>query len=476
MASSVTNNFAHASQLGNFRLSSVELTVRSSKPGKRILAGQYGLGDTIGEGQLGKIRLGWRLPPQEQKSPSKYENRIVLRTHVTPEPNTKVAVKIFNISKLRKMRNLHAVRAEIDCLSRLSHTNIIKLYEIIENPSKHRIYLVIELLEGTLNELIGTNPNGLSEEEALPLFYRVFSAVSHCHQNQVAHRDIKPDNVMFTSDGQVRLMDFSGGELDPSSAPSISSAILLLQQSTEDPSLLSEMCYWGSPAFLPPELVDTVSPLQSSLQQGFSADSWALGISLHITLTGRFPFPSTDHCLANVQDDIRHGRLKIFYPAYSLWKPTTRTTPKTALQSECFQYSKVSAKPHFLKRISFGIKKLLFSSDNEPDESSLATLVPPKEDLLSTHFYSDSPDWVSYSMSSSRPTSRASSRAKSRPRKFDPQDAWVIDVIQDDTPSLSELAELTNGNHPIPPLTGSLSEFSEEDFKKDPVGLPCSVL
>ncbi|KAL0224265.1 hypothetical protein P9112_003655 [Eukaryota sp. TZLM1-RC] len=454
--------------LGNFRLSSVQLTVRSTKPRGRVLAGQYGLGETIGEGQLGKVRLGWRLHPRDQKSPSSYERRVPVRTHLPPEPNTGVAIKIFNISKLKKIRAVDAVCSEIDALSSLSHSNVIKLYEVIENSAKNRVYLVLELLEGsTLGQLISSNPNGLPETDCISLFRSVLNATSHCHQQGIAHRDIKPDNLMFTADKYLRLVDFSAAAL--ANTQSRFSQQINLVKSVK---LTDEGNRYGSPAFLPPELLDphaTSSPSQdsvSSFQAGIQADSWAIGVSFHIALCGRFPFPSSDLSLINVQDDIRHGRITID-PSISKSmndligklldvNVTSRLTPTQALCHYCFgtKLNILKFKPFFLSnslKSCFSFLRFMRKDQDNHDHDHYQSPHCNSNERASFEDESSiqtfSPEW-----SGSRPSSRASSRSRSRGRHFDNGFDWLFDSVKEDTPNLEDLANLTDGHHPPPPL------------------------
>ncbi|KAL0222246.1 hypothetical protein RCL1_002100 [Eukaryota sp. TZLM3-RCL] len=461
---------SNKTSLGNYRLSSTELSFRTTKRVKKVLAGQYGLGDTIGEGQLGKVRIGWRLASNEQTAPSPVEKRFPLSLE-PPESYTQVAVKVFNIPKLRKMRALNAVAAEIDALCRFSkitqHPNILKIYEVIQNISKERIYLVLEYLSGgTLSDLLSTSPNGLAEEVTLPLFKCIFSAVSFIHNFKVAHCDLKPDNIMFTSDHQVKLMDFGSSFVEPSTNfESLSSRIDLLQLNSTDNSDSIR----GSVAFLPPELVESCeNPVDYTLQQAKAADSWALGVLLHISLTGKFPFPSTDVSLVTVQDDIREYRLQIdagisprvrnLLQLFLHVHPSSRIKPSEAIKNDCLSDHKHTA-------FSFigNVVSKLFSSANSDGGEGL-----PK----STAEKADSPSLVSFSprkssaewLVAASPSSRSSSRAKSRGRVYDRQPTNDLWMITEDSLPLPELAAIHHNSHPPPPLLDD--DYEKEDERR----------
>ena len=99
---------------------------------------------------------------------------------------------------------------EMDVLKTMVHTNIVKLHEIIDDPLKNKIYLVMDYFPGgTLAEKIRNSEAGISEEEARSNFRQLMSAIYYCHEvKRLAHRDIKPDNIMFSQDGKLVLCDF----------------------------------------------------------------------------------------------------------------------------------------------------------------------------------------------------------------------------------------------------------------------------
>ena len=87
----------------------------------------------------------------------------------------------------------------MEVLKSLEHSNIVKLHEIIDDPSKNKIYLIMDHLpEGTLAEKLRDSPGGLPEDTVKIYFRDLMSAIHYCHEiKKLAHRDIKPANMML---------------------------------------------------------------------------------------------------------------------------------------------------------------------------------------------------------------------------------------------------------------------------------------
>jgi len=95
----------------------------------------------------------------------------------------------------------------------LNHPYVLKLLDEI-NQKKSRPYMVMEYLEGqTLGQLLRSMAP-LPVKDALQLTSRICEALQYMHQNNVVHRDLKPDNVMICSDGSIRIMDFGIAKYD----------------------------------------------------------------------------------------------------------------------------------------------------------------------------------------------------------------------------------------------------------------------
>ncbi|KAE9419121.1 hypothetical protein Angca_004227 [Angiostrongylus cantonensis] len=205
--------------------------------GKRI--GFYRLGKELGAGNFSKVKLGIHVLTKE-----------------------KVAVKIMDRTKMdAKAQRL--LDREIKSMEHMNHPNIIRLFECVETLT--RTHLVVEYAGGGELYAFVHERGKLTDADAKPLFAQIVAAVSHMHKNNLVHRDIKAENIMFTETGVVKLVDFGFSCMIPSAT----------QQ-------LTTFC--GSPPYAAPEL------FRDESYNGPKVDIWALGILLHFMLVGVTPF------------------------------------------------------------------------------------------------------------------------------------------------------------------------------------------
>uniref|UniRef100_A0A8C4RB90 non-specific serine/threonine protein kinase n=1 Tax=Eptatretus burgeri TaxID=7764 RepID=A0A8C4RB90_EPTBU len=94
---------------------------------------------------------------------------------------------------------------EVEAMRKLDHPNIVKLFDVVESP---QMVLVLEYVDGSsllhsLNQF-----KKLWEQQAWPIMVQVTSAVHHIHSQKIMHRDIKLENVLYSSRGIVKIIDF----------------------------------------------------------------------------------------------------------------------------------------------------------------------------------------------------------------------------------------------------------------------------
>ncbi len=200
-----------------------------------------------------------------------------------PALHRQVAVKVSreNASASGASERNRRFAQERQILAGLEHPNIARLLDGGETPDG-RSYLVMELVEGTPIDLFADTKR-LSTVERLKLFRTVCEAVQFAHQRLVVHRDLKPPNLLVTSDGVPKLLDFG---------------IAKLLEPT-DAALTSTGAQPMTPAYAAPEQVKREAVTTAT-------DVYALGVVLYELLTGVTPYrpatSGTDALLRAVRD------------------------------------------------------------------------------------------------------------------------------------------------------------------------------
>eukprot|EP00093_Oithona_nana_P007854 07854.XXX_174757_178252_1 [CDS] Oithona nana genome sequencing. len=100
---------------------------------------------------------------------------------------------------------------EIRMLKRLRHENLINLIEVFRK--RRKLYLVFEYVDHTVLEELEDHPKGLPSETARSHVFQVLRGIEFCHQNNIIHRDVKPENVLVSKLGVVKLCDFGFARL-----------------------------------------------------------------------------------------------------------------------------------------------------------------------------------------------------------------------------------------------------------------------
>ena len=177
----------------------------------------------------------------------------------------RVAIKVVNRPKEDDPEAVEAharFRREAQAAGRLSHPNIVGVYDYGENATQ--AWIVMELVEGgSLKGRLDKNQR-FTIPEIVQIMGEVCAALNYSHQRGVVHRDIKPGNIMMTTDGQVKIADFGIARLENSSMTQVGTLI-------------------GTPSYMAPEQFRG-EPVD------LRADIWAAGVMLYQLLTGEKPF------------------------------------------------------------------------------------------------------------------------------------------------------------------------------------------
>ena len=182
-----------------------------------------------------------------------------------------VAMKVINKDPNNELDE-QEIRNEIDILKKLSHPNIVKIYEFYISNSHY--YIVTEFCRD--GELFSYIKNKYSERQLAVLFYQVFSGLWYLHDNKILHRDIKLENIMIS---QKEKDNETGEELFWAKIIDFGTAKIFEKNKTEKDVV-------GSSYYIAPEV----------LKQNYNekCDTWSVGVILYMMLVGRAPFDGKD--------------------------------------------------------------------------------------------------------------------------------------------------------------------------------------
>lgn len=177
--------------------------------------------------------------------------------------NRNVAVKVLKSEYVEDEKFLKKFETEAQAVARLSHPNIVNIYDVgIEDGIN---YIVMELAEGiTLKEYI-RKKGYLSPKETVEISTQIASAISHAHKNHIIHRDIKPQNILVSDTGIIKVTDFG------------------IAKATSSNTVTSTATAMGSVHYISPEQAKGRFCDEKS-------DIYSLGITMYEMVTGHVPF------------------------------------------------------------------------------------------------------------------------------------------------------------------------------------------
>ncbi|CAL9737314.1 serine/threonine-protein kinase Kin4p [Monosporozyma servazzii] len=214
---------------------------------KYVSFGPYIVGSTLGEGEFGKVKLGWTKDVDPNKISKQVAIKLIRRDNIKDNPDKEM--KIFR---------------EINALKHLKHPNIINLEEILQN-SKY-IGIVLEYASGGEFYRYIQRKRRLKEPNACRLFAQLISGVNYMHYKGLVHRDLKLENLLLDKNENLVITDFG-----------------FVNEFSPQNQLMKTSC--GSPCYAAPELVISAHPYE-----GTRADTWSCGIILFAMLAGYLPW------------------------------------------------------------------------------------------------------------------------------------------------------------------------------------------
>lgn len=187
-----------------------------------------------------------------------------------------VAVKVLKEEFSSDAEFVQKFNNEARSAARLSHPNIVAAYDTVDRDDLH--YIVMELVEGiTLKNYIARKGK-LSNKETIGIAIQAAEGIAEAHRKGIIHRDIKPQNIIISRDGKVKVADF--GIAKAASGDSGSQAVI------------------GSAHYIAPEQARTG-------EADASSDLYSLGISMYEMITGKLPYEgenTVDIVMAHIQN------------------------------------------------------------------------------------------------------------------------------------------------------------------------------
>ncbi len=205
--------------------------------------GKYVLGTKIAEGGMGAI----------------YKSK---------HPTLKKDIILKKLTLRASSQIVERFKREAQVMLEFSNDNIVQVYDHFREGTSY--YIVMEFIDGiSLDKLIEKN-RYLPNHIALLLFYETCKALKYAHNRGVIHRDIKPDNVLLSRTGVVKLTDFG----------------IARTENCEEDGLTSAGMTLGTPTYMSPEQIDDSTKVDKR------SDIYSMGVMLYVMVTGKSPFPS----------------------------------------------------------------------------------------------------------------------------------------------------------------------------------------
>jgi len=180
----------------------------------------------------------------------------------------KVAIKVLHKHLVSNEDFITRFRREAELLATLDHQNIVRLNEYFEHEGS--LFLIMEYVDGQeLDQYINNVSGPIIEEELVPMFKQILSAMGYAHKKGLVHRDIKPANILISQEGTIKILDFGIAKLV-----------------TDDIGLTKSGVQVGTVTYMSPEQVNAEEVDKLT-------DIYSLGVTLYQMAVGQSPYKNT---------------------------------------------------------------------------------------------------------------------------------------------------------------------------------------
>ncbi len=216
---------------------------KAEQPKQKTVLGDFELGKKLGQGGMGAVYLARQISLD--------------RT---------VALKLLSKEMAKKPGFVERFTREARSMAKLDHVNAVKVYAADSASGQH--YVAIEFVDGASMQKWMDKLGKLSVADAVHIILRCADALRVAHELNMIHRDIKPDNILLTKKGIVKVADFG----------------LAKVIDDEDMSMTQSGTGLGTPLYMAPEQARDAKTTDKR------TDIYALGVTLYYFVTGKLPF------------------------------------------------------------------------------------------------------------------------------------------------------------------------------------------
>jgi serine/threonine protein kinase len=212
----------------------------------------------------------------------------------------RVALKVIRRDLTNNPRLVERFHREVRAAGRLSHPNIVAAFDAERAGATH--YLVMEYVEGTDLARLVKEKGPLAVPLACDCVRQAALGLQHAHERGMVHRDIKPQNLMLTTLGQIKILDFGLARFASEVVPNVA-----LAEAENEGAATAELGLSVTKSGLVLGTADYIAPEQAddSNKADHRADIYSLGCSLYFILAGAPPFPD-----ANLKEKLRSHALR----------------------------------------------------------------------------------------------------------------------------------------------------------------------